>query len=203
MLRQFWGAAGRGEDKLALLRQHAEIRLRRRSVRSPHAIRREHNAQRLASRYRAHACFLCSGKATQEHHIVQIQHGGTNRPENKVWVCTPCHRDIHPHMALPPKEAPVGVVPHLKGTERESECPACRQPVIAAQPVFKKRRLALAVSRRPILFNAGSTPPYVTTDLHQPSCLAKGVLNRIVAADMGVSARQDRDRLYRAARVSA
>lgn len=194
VLQEFWAAIRAGESPLTLLQNTADTRLTRRPARSPHAVRREHNAHRLSAPYKARPCFVCSERATQEHHIVQIQHGGTNRAENKVWVCTPCHRQIHPQMAEPPATAPIGVVPHMPNTERQSQCPACLQPVISVQPAFRKTRYPLAQSKRPILLNPHSAAPYTTIDLHQPVCQAKGTLNRSVNADLGRLARRDVDK---------
>lgn len=37
------------------------------------------------------------------HHIVQVQHGGSNTPRNFIALCPGCHRGVHPW--LPPSTA--------------------------------------------------------------------------------------------------
>lgn len=189
LLHAFWASARSGEDKLALLRAYAEKRPTVRVARDPHAIRREHNRQRTASAWKGKRCFVCAAYASQEHHIVQIQHGGTNRPLNKVWICTPCHRQVHPFMAQPSADTPIGVVPFVKGTERSVRCPGCHQDVLSVKPL--NRRRAVSSSDRPILLNAGAQPPYRTTDLHQPVCVRKAVLNTLTANTLRQLAKQD------------
>lgn len=41
-------------------------------------------------------CFACrSARATQRHHIVAVENGGQNSPENIVGVCRDCHAKVH------------------------------------------------------------------------------------------------------------
>jgi 5-methylcytosine-specific restriction endonuclease McrA len=35
------------------------------------------------------------------HHIIQLQHGGSNRKANLVRICEWCHAAIHPWMTAP------------------------------------------------------------------------------------------------------
>lgn len=51
-----------------------------------------------------HACEArtaadCAGLGNQAHHRLRRAHGGTNTPDNLLWVCTPCHDQIHAHPA--------------------------------------------------------------------------------------------------------
>jgi hypothetical protein len=43
-------------------------------------------------------CFVCSDKATEQHHVVLLKHGGTNDPRNRVPICRFCHEHIHDWM---------------------------------------------------------------------------------------------------------
>lgn len=38
------------------------------------------------------------------HHIVTVEHGGSNNPWNLVPICHVCHRRIHPWMEEEPGE---------------------------------------------------------------------------------------------------
>lgn len=46
----------------------------------------------------ARVCYVCWQLAQCEHHIIQIQHGGDNRLENRIPLCTRCYTDVHPWM---------------------------------------------------------------------------------------------------------
>jgi hypothetical protein len=190
LLQEFWSAVQAGANKLVLLQDFAARQPVLKSTRSFHAVRREHNAERIKARWHSKPCFVCVEHATQEHHIIQIQYGGTNRRENKVWVCTPCHRRIHPHMAEAPKNAPTGVVPYVADTERQTKCPACGCAVITVAPRLRTRR-RVAQSLRPILMQPTAIPPYRTTDLHHDYCLNKSGLHRMIAADLRQLAKRD------------
>lgn len=42
-------------------------------------------------------CFACIRERMRLwHHVIQIQHGGSNRPLNRVAICEECHMKIHP-----------------------------------------------------------------------------------------------------------
>lgn len=52
-------------------------------------------------------CFCCGSSGERLwHHIIQLQHGGTNRPLNRVKVCEGCHAKIHPWLDVPVVELP-------------------------------------------------------------------------------------------------
>ena len=40
-------------------------------------------------------CFVCGGEARHRHHLIQIQHGGSNTQRNHVPLCKRCHSDVH------------------------------------------------------------------------------------------------------------
>jgi 5-methylcytosine-specific restriction endonuclease McrA len=41
-------------------------------------------------------CFACGAWARVPHHVIFIEHGGTNSPLNLVFLCRSCHGAIHP-----------------------------------------------------------------------------------------------------------
>lgn len=46
-------------------------------------------------------CWACRRrKAEHRHHVIQLQHGGTNSPRNLVAICRWCHGEIHPWMPV-------------------------------------------------------------------------------------------------------
>lgn len=44
------------------------------------------------------ACFVCTvtDMRTYRHHVIQVQHGGSNSRRNVVTLCHACHKKIHP-----------------------------------------------------------------------------------------------------------
>jgi hypothetical protein len=70
-------------DRLALLQQLAVVAVERPDEWSPLAVRQEHEA---------------SDRRLYWHHIVAIQHGGSNAWDNLVPICKRCHAAIHPWM---------------------------------------------------------------------------------------------------------
>jgi 5-methylcytosine-specific restriction endonuclease McrA len=60
-------------------------------------------------------CYLCGLEADIRHHVVPLKKGGTNKINNIVPLCNPCHCKVHPHMRKgfkkipnPPKRSPLG-----------------------------------------------------------------------------------------------
>lgn len=41
----------------------------------------------------------CQRRGTQAHHMLMRSQGGTDDPDNLLWVCAPCHDQIHMHPA--------------------------------------------------------------------------------------------------------
>jgi len=60
------------------------------------------NNNRMYLRYLRRPCFVCNKPAQIRHHIVQLQHGGTNQQKNVIQLCDGCHCEIHPW--LEPRE---------------------------------------------------------------------------------------------------
>lgn len=46
----------------------------------------------------AEICFCCctAGRRLYWHHVIQVQHGGSNAPRNLVHICHRCHAAVHP-----------------------------------------------------------------------------------------------------------
>lgn len=52
-------------------------------------------------RVERHVCWCCwAGMAKHRHHVVQLQNGGRNIPENIVPLCEHCHKMIHPWLEV-------------------------------------------------------------------------------------------------------
>jgi len=98
-LDQFYAEAHDG-DRIAALRRFAEIAIVREADWDPQAIRDASQDHPLHAR----ACYACRvGRQTLVwHHIIQIQHGGSNYLRNRVALCAACHHDVHPWL---PKSA--------------------------------------------------------------------------------------------------
>lgn len=82
------------EDRPGALRRFAEIAIER----DANWNREEVRATSQQHNLRAHACFACraGGRPIAWHHVIQIQHGGSNLLRNRVALCEPCHADVHP-----------------------------------------------------------------------------------------------------------
>jgi hypothetical protein len=55
----------------------------------------------------ARKCFICLERSQIRHHMIQLQHGGTNSYRNITTLCHRCHADIHPWLR---KETEVDLV---------------------------------------------------------------------------------------------
>jgi hypothetical protein len=86
-----------GTDRRVLLRRFAEIAIERDAEWDPDAIRAQSRNHTLT----AGACFVCRSKdrPLEWHHILQVQHGGSNTFRNRVALCTVCHADVHPWLS--------------------------------------------------------------------------------------------------------
>jgi hypothetical protein len=103
-LNVFWAEMRAGSDRLATLHAFAEIAIVRPADWDPQAIRAKADQHRLT----ADQCFGCfSGDRKRAwHHIIQIQHGGSNTPRNRIALCGPCHSEIHPWLTQQPRRLP-------------------------------------------------------------------------------------------------
>lgn len=98
---QFYAEANAGQ-RLAALKRFAEIAIVRPADWDVNAIR----AGRPSVQLHAERCFACHARSRQLHwhHIVQIQHGGSNYARNLVAICDCCHGEIHPWLKVARKQ---------------------------------------------------------------------------------------------------
>lgn len=101
----FWREVRVGADRLTLLRSFAEVAI----VRPPGwdylGIRAEAHIHKL----KAQGCFVCGrNDGIDWHHVVQVQHGGSNYVRNRVPLCGACHRAVHPWMGDEPRRTVTG-----------------------------------------------------------------------------------------------
>lgn len=92
-LDQFYHEAA-GGDRIAVLRRFAELAIAREDGWDPAAVRVQSGEHLL----HADACFGCrvDRRPLVWHHIIQIQHGGSNLMRNRTALCESCHADVHP-----------------------------------------------------------------------------------------------------------
>ncbi|HXG71312.1 MAG TPA: HNH endonuclease signature motif containing protein [Gemmatimonadaceae bacterium] len=99
-LDEFWRASCReNADRLPLLQAFAEIAILRPAGWDYAGIRAEAGDHLL----HAFECFVCHGERNRAwHHVIQIQHGGSNYLRNRVSLCASCHAAIHPWLVGAP-----------------------------------------------------------------------------------------------------
>jgi hypothetical protein len=111
VLAYFWEAAREWDvDRIALLKQIADVRLERPSDWDRRAIRAQ--LDMLRDQWRGNqpkspifqvdmeACFACLNKERRLywHHVVTVQHGGSSQPRNIVPLCHVHHQAVHPFL---------------------------------------------------------------------------------------------------------
>lgn len=109
LLDVFWcRISDRPDGRLQLLQKMAELVVPRAADWDQSAIREQ--AHQCVVKHKESACFVCSrdGLKLYLHHVIQVQHGGSNSLRNHVLICLRCHSRIHPWL---PEERP--------GEERE------------------------------------------------------------------------------------
>lgn len=146
--RELWRDTPVGPERLRLLVDWARIRVVPMSTPSLQRARREFN--RSKDEWRGHAdagaCACCGRLGPRVwHHLVQLQYGGNNSPNNVVKVCPPCHAVIHPHLPMTSDEpitAAVGgnvkLMPRLIRTKRNTQIDigALDNPPRASRPTM-------------------------------------------------------------------
>lgn len=102
VLEAFWLLVMAEQDRMELLKQVAATRIRRPRNWSPDDVRKAF-VTGARPRGRASQCFTCYNhdRPRNWHHIVQLQHGGSNDSNNLVSLCELCHSRIHPWLAEP------------------------------------------------------------------------------------------------------
>jgi len=107
LLDYFWHSSQRG-NKLRLLRQLAAIVIPRPEDWDRGAIRAQMGASTAI--LTSDACFLCdnASRVLHWHHLIQVQHGGSNTFRNFVALCPSCHGRVHPWLKVWPVSAVKG-----------------------------------------------------------------------------------------------
>ncbi len=106
ILGWFWLMQRRYPERLFLLQQMSAIVISRPADWNPAAIRAEHE-QGGQSWSRARECYCChSRNRLYRHHIIEVQHGGSNHQDNQVALCFACHKAIHPWLTDEPPPQP-------------------------------------------------------------------------------------------------
>lgn len=92
-------------DRLSALRRFAEIAIARPEGWDVAAIRAAAAADPSVVS-RAKTCFACRrDRPLVSHHVIQIQHGGSNYLRNRVDICDECHAAIHPWVTVQTRES--------------------------------------------------------------------------------------------------
>lgn len=96
ILAYFWDSVRAGTDRTALLRQLAPVVVKRPPEWSSADVRLEHEQGKHPRQ--PDRCFACrtGDRRLYWHHIIAIQHGGSNDDHNQVAICLRCHADVHP-----------------------------------------------------------------------------------------------------------
>jgi hypothetical protein len=95
VLDYFWTAQADAEvDRLQLLKQLSVVAIKRPPEWDAAEVRRACANDNLD----ADRCFACrsADRRLYWHHVIEVHHGGTNAPRNRVALCFLCHREIHP-----------------------------------------------------------------------------------------------------------
>lgn len=104
VLREFWSRSDGTKgivDRLMLLQEYADRVV---PCHKPYRNIRANSFTKKASGW----CWGCYGRQARYcHHVLQVQHGGRNRLNNRVCLCYGCHAVVHPWMRKKaPKETP-------------------------------------------------------------------------------------------------
>ena len=100
LLELFWFYVRSDIDRIELLRAYARQPVARGNSWDAAAIR-EQAIKVTAAEPAAGGCFGCRthDRKLYWHHVLQIQHGASNHPRNRVAICYRCHASIHPWLA--------------------------------------------------------------------------------------------------------
>jgi hypothetical protein len=103
-------AVRNGSDRLAMLQKLSNVKLMRPREWDRSAIRYSFAdsfsrlfLRGLSLHTHADQCFGCLNRDRwlYWHHVIQVQHGGSNSPRNLVRLCHRCHRTVHPWLEEP------------------------------------------------------------------------------------------------------
>jgi hypothetical protein len=101
LLAYFWSVVRDDCDRVAALKQLADVSLERPSEWDVGSIRQAFAGVKLT--LTCESCFCCKTRERRLywHHVIQVQHGGSNTPWNLVAICHACHRLVHPWLPAP------------------------------------------------------------------------------------------------------
>lgn len=106
----FWYRVGLSDERLALLLVLSHVVVTRPPTWSYGAIRHAHeqgHGYAGAIHLTRDRCFACEGgPRLYWHHVVEVQHGGSNAARNQVPLCFDCHQYLHPWLVEPPRVRP-------------------------------------------------------------------------------------------------
>lgn len=94
VLDYFWAASRGREDRLALLLQLSVVAVPTALDWNPAVVRRAF----VPRRHTFDGCFVCfrRDRRVAWHHVIWVEHGGSNDTGNQVELCHVCHKRIHP-----------------------------------------------------------------------------------------------------------
>lgn len=100
LLNLFWQLVRQDGDRLGLLLDFGHLVVKRAGSWDAGAVREAHEQRRALSpnvTLTRKRCFSCEADAVlYEHHIIEIQNGGSNALRNRVPLCFDCHQYLHP-----------------------------------------------------------------------------------------------------------
>lgn len=89
--------------RLSLLKKWAELKVKRRNDNRTLQEMRAAANRSTPPRDRDGPCWCCHlFRPLFRHHVIQLQHGGTNYHLNIVRICWDCHAKIHPWLQRNP-----------------------------------------------------------------------------------------------------
>jgi len=103
VLAYFWIMVSEHAPRLELLEAFGKVRLERPPTWNYSAVRAEHEAWVSHNVRRDHPnCFACGAERPLFwHHVIEVQNGGSNHLRNRVSICFPCHKRLHPWLQEP------------------------------------------------------------------------------------------------------
>lgn len=105
-LDRFWDEVEESTPviRLAVLLRTARLRVDGDGDGEPqHLVRSARRHARGTAPPQVSLCWVCEQpRRLRWHHVIQLQHGGSNHPRNRVPICDEDHAYIHPHLPIPP-----------------------------------------------------------------------------------------------------
>lgn len=110
ILAYFWLMYRKGAERLPLLLQLSKVVVERPATWDRAQVRREHEqwVKHRPMVIDTRMCFACgdTGHRHYFHHILEVQHGGSNTGRNLVPLCFACHQYLHPWLTEEPASVP-------------------------------------------------------------------------------------------------